>query len=217
MVCKRGMVVVRNALLLCLASVSMESGRCEICGVFGHASGSRNTHVAFQWLGSDNQGATKIEGRFGTDMFYTSLPVRAKVVIAQAVAFRVNNAFEPRFESSPLCRIHLDFENRELHTLPVITADFRDAPQSTTSPSLRGVHIIGNQNHHGNVPSPAISFPEPWRIGIKVAAQMASEELSLKVGDKAERRSFLQEWMLLLLFLALLPGSKERLATFFRE
>ncbi len=44
---------------------------------------------------SNDQGAAKIESRLGADMLDAPLPIRPEIIIAKAVVFKLNQAFQP--------------------------------------------------------------------------------------------------------------------------
>ena len=111
------------------------------------------------------------------------------------------------FSARPLRRIDLDLEHGILHPLAEIAAGLGDPPQPPCAAALGRPHVVGHENQQR-----ALSLPEPRRIGVEVAAQMAGEQLRLQVGNEAERRDFVEERMAPLVRFALLPGRKHRLA-----
>src|SRR6516162_7179245 len=56
-----------------------------------------------------------------------------------------------------------------------------------------------------------------YRLGVDIAPEMAGEHLRLQIGNEAERRFFVEERMLALIFLAFLPGGEDYLASFVFE
>lgn len=94
-----------------------ELHHCEHARNARHAWGSR----------SDDQRAVQIGGWLGADVFYLPLPVRAKEIIAQTVALRVDDCIQPGTQPGPLRGVKLDLEDRELNALAPILAGAGDA------------------------------------------------------------------------------------------
>ena len=101
-------------------------------------------------------------------MFNLTLPVRAKIIVAQAVELWTDDRFQPGFQLGPLCRIDLNLKHRILHPLAKIEASPSDTAQSSASGAVFCLHIIGNQNEHRTT----FLFPYKARIAIHVPAQM---------------------------------------------
>jgi len=67
--------------------------RREIDGDFGRACGSRVRANCLQ-----DQRRIKIGRRLGADVLDAVSPIRAKIVIAQAIRLLVDDSFQPRFQ-----------------------------------------------------------------------------------------------------------------------
>jgi hypothetical protein len=79
---------------------------------------------------SNDKRAIEIGGGPCADMFDPSPPVRAEIVVAQAVLLAIDYRFETCLQGGPLRWIDFDLEDRILHPLSEIAASFRDPPQS---------------------------------------------------------------------------------------
>jgi hypothetical protein len=155
----------------------------------------------------DDERAFEIGCGLGADVLDSASPVRAEVVIAQAILLAVDDRLEPSPERRPLGWIDLDFEYRILNALSEITAGFSDPPQPSGAVPLARSHVVSHENEHH-----ALSLPDPRRIGVEVAAQMARQELCLQIRNEPERRNFVEEGMTPLGSLSLLPSHENRLA-----
>src|SRR5690606_28828774 len=125
-------------------------------------------------------------------------PVRAEIIVAEAVAVGIDDPLEPRTKGRPLGRIDLYLEYRELHALAEVRAGAGDAAQAADAAGARRRDVVAHEHHH-----PRFSlFPEPGRIGIQIPAQMSGEKLRLQVGHEAECRLLAEEGVLPLLSLA---------------
>jgi hypothetical protein len=99
---------------------------------------------------SNDQGSAKIEGRLGADMLDAPPPIRPEKVIAKAVVFTLDQAFQPGSQAGPLRRINLDLEYRILHALAMVAAGLGDPPQTSRPAGFGGANIVGHKNHHGD-------------------------------------------------------------------
>jgi hypothetical protein len=155
---------------------------------------------------SYDQGLLEIQGWLRANMLDPAAACTAQEVEAQAVVRCVHLGHQPGAQQHPLIRRRLDFENRELHALPIILTGPGDAAQAPGA-ALRGHrYIIADQNQH-LLPS------DQRRIGVEVAAQGAGEKARLQMRQQPERRTLLEKGMLDLLALAFLPRRQNRFAT----
>src|SRR5437588_12243983 len=119
---------------------------------------------------SNHQGATKVYGRFCANVFDAAAPICSEVIIAQAIALRVDDLLQSMLQHGPLRRFNLYLEDRELDTLTEVLAGFRHSPQPAGSTRIGGAHVIGHEYHHC-----LHSLPEPGRVGIEITAKVASQ------------------------------------------
>ena len=75
-------------------------------------------------------------------MFYPSVPVISKKIIANTILLYVNDGFEVVPKLCKLCRIQQAFENGFLHTLAIICTMLGNQPETLTSVSSSCVDII---------------------------------------------------------------------------
>lgn len=146
-----------------------------------------------------------MQGGFGAMVFYTTLPVGTKKVETERVRFRIHNFQEVMPQFRPLNRGYLTFKDGELHALPKIGTKFGNV----TEPALAGCRfrgdVIGDQYEHNSTPK------KGWII-FQVAAKMAREQGRLNKGNEADGNRLLREGVCDFVFLALLPGGKNRFA-----
>ena len=85
------------------------------------------------WIGSriqsDQQRALRINSRLRSMMFDSTLPLVAQKIKAEAVVFQVGEFEQIGPKLDPLVVLKQAFENRVLHTLPVVEASFSHAAE----------------------------------------------------------------------------------------
>lgn len=155
--------------------------------------------------GLDNQRSVQVNRRLGAEVLNLALPIRAKVIVSQAVDCRIDDLFQPRLEAHPLCGLDLNFEDRELDALAAIPTGFRHLAQ-TFPPALETCTSYVTST------SMLCLLREPGWIDVEIATQVPRQHLRLYMGHKAERNAFFQKRMLAFLFLALLPSRQSKLA-----
>src|SRR5690606_11486113 len=141
----------------------------------------------------------EVGSRLGANMLDSATPVGPKIVVSKAVCLRIDEGLEPRLQSRPLCRIHLDLEHRILNALAEILTGLGNGTKAGRTALVGRRNIVGDEDEHGGL------FPEPWRVGVDMTAQMARQHLRLEEGHEAEWRLLPEERMHPLLLLAILP------------
>jgi hypothetical protein len=84
---------------------------------------------------SDDERATEIGDGLGSDVLDPASPIRAEIIVAQAVPLAIDDRFESRLERCPLGGIDLDLKDPILDALSEIAAGFGDPPQAPGAPS----------------------------------------------------------------------------------
>src|SRR5699024_8720433 len=97
-------------------------------------------------------------------------------------------------------RLDFNFEYGVLHTLAVVLAGTSDAAQAPGTALTRRTDIVTDQYHH----DPVFLFPEKWRVSIKIATEMAAQQLRLQRWQQADWCLLVKKAMLQFLALALL-------------
>lgn len=156
----------------------------------------------------NDERALYIRGGFGPMVFHPPLPVCTEKVEAETVFLGFVDAEQIRTEMDPLIGLDQAFENRVLHSLPVVQANLGYAAQATGPVGTARCDIIADDYHHG-------SPPLKRRIGVEVAAQMTGEQQGLSMKHHADREGFIEKGMLDFLLLALLVGREDFLPSGF--
>src|SRR5690606_11381187 len=95
---------------------------------------------------SNDQRPAQVHGRLGADMLDAAAPVRAEIIVAEAVAVGIDDPLEPRTKGRPLGRIDLYLEYRELHALAEVRAGAGDAAQAADAAGARRRDVVAHEH-----------------------------------------------------------------------
>jgi len=99
---------------------------------------------------SNNERSLDIVAGIGPMVLDLVLPIRAEVIEAQAVGFRVDDVKQAVFKHHELGRVHLALENGILHSLAIIETGLGSAAQAGLANRGCGGNIVSDEDVHEN-------------------------------------------------------------------
>lgn len=108
---------------------------------------------------------------FGAEVLYLAFIAVAKVVETQAVMLSIHYFAQLRLETAALGGVQQALKNRILYALSIVYALLCYLPQASSAIYILGIHVVSNQNKHGDLTSITTADMRPNHRGDSVRAE----------------------------------------------